>query len=99
MDVHCAGIVPDAPHTHLLQMNLHSAAGPCCSAKKMSPITMLYLDQVPMVYHFNSNQMFKWVLGESYFNFIIAKLQTYGYNCLPSFVSPKRVVSSRVFSS
>jgi len=39
------GTVPDAPHTHLLQMNLASAAGPCCSAKDMSPITMLYLDQ------------------------------------------------------
>jgi hypothetical protein len=42
------GVVAESPHTHLLQMNLHSTAGPCCAARKMSGISMLYLDQVPL---------------------------------------------------
>jgi hypothetical protein len=39
-------VVSESPHTHLLQMNLQSTAGPCCAARKMSGISMLYLDQV-----------------------------------------------------
>ena len=37
------GVVSDYPHTHLI--NLHSAAGPCCAPRKMSSISMLYLDE------------------------------------------------------
>lgn len=33
------------PHTHLMQQaNMYNPTGPCCSPRKMSPISMLYMD-------------------------------------------------------
>ena len=37
------GVVSDYPHSHLL--NLHGASGPCCVPRKMSAISMIYLDE------------------------------------------------------
>lgn len=48
---YCSGecpfvFLPHYPHTHLVQQatNLHGLNGPCCSPRRMSSISMLYLD-------------------------------------------------------
>jgi len=39
------GVVPESTHTHLMQMNLQSVARPCCSARRLTEISMLYFDE------------------------------------------------------
>ena len=47
---YCSGDCPfvflqEYPHTHVVQQaNPHASAGPCCTPKRLSPISMLYFD-------------------------------------------------------
>lgn len=47
---YCSGecgliLMNNSPHTHLIQQsNFFNPTGPCCSPRKMSPISMLYMD-------------------------------------------------------
>lgn len=47
---YCAGDCPfltlqKHPHTHIIEMASANMAGPCCTPRKMSAISMLYFDQ------------------------------------------------------
>ena len=75
------------PHTHLMQQaNMYNPTGPCCSPRKMSPISMLYMDaDYNIIYGILPNMVVdkcdcswfvvnfntKWFIGRSTFFFFL----------------------------